>query len=63
MFQVSAADEVEVEQLDILWRSFRVDALEEFVDFFASFLAELFDVVLHINLFEQDLVLIERLEC
>ena len=62
MRQISAADEVKVEQLDVLRCCLWVYAFKEFVYFFTGFLAELFNVILHLNPLEQYLVLVERLK-
>ena len=58
MGQVATTHEVEVQRLDNLWRCIRINSLEEAVYFFTSHDSELFDVVLHVDPFEQDLVLV-----
>ena len=60
--QVAAADEVEVEKLEVLWRSVWIDSLEEVIDFLVGFNTHLLDVLVVLHSLVQDLILVESCE-
>ena len=57
--QVAAADEVEVEKLEVLWRSVWINRLEEVIDFLVGLDTNLLDVLVVLHFLVQDLVLVE----
>ena len=61
--EIATTDEVEVEKFEVLAVRAWVDSMEKVKDFFVCLCAQLLNVLMQINLFKQDIVLIERLLC
>ena len=60
--QIAAADEVEVEKLEVLWRGVWINSLEEVIDFFVGLDTYLLDILVVLHFLVQDLVLVESCE-